>query len=424
MEKFPINLKFLGGTNEVGRSAIAVKTSKVQVLLDYGVLMDREPGFPMHVPPKEVDAIIATHCHLDHCGAIPMFHIRGHTPVYGSPLTFELAELLISDFIHLSSYYLPYEFLDLQSMMQCSVGLAYRKPVKIGDLELELLNSGHIPGGAQALLRSAGEHIVYTSDFNTEKTRLLSGADLEYGDLDCLIIESTYAEEDHTADRTEIERSFMTRVTEVVERGGTVLVPAFGVGRSQEITCVLAAHHFEYPVTIDGMTVKTNEILMRYQEYLQDPRLFTDANRMTNWVHGWKERRKAAGTPGVIVAPAGMLKGGTAVFYMQKLAKKKDNAIFLVSYQIPGTPGRELLEKRMFIINGAARKVEAEMERFDFSSHCGRQELCETVKNVKGTPTVFVVHGAEGNCQNFAGWIEQEVGLKAIAPKAGEVFKI
>lgn len=385
--------------------------------------MDREPGFPMHVPPREVDAIIATHGHLDHCGAIPMFHIRGHTPVYGNPLTFELAELLISDFIHLSSYYLPYEYLDLQSMMKCSVGVAYRKPIRIGDLELELFNAGHIPGGAQVLLRSTGERILYTSDFNTEKTRLLSGADLGYDDLNVMIIESTYATEDH-ADRTELERKFLTRVTEVVERGGVVLVPAFGVGRSQEILCILAAYHFEYPITIDGMAMKTNEILMRYPEYLQDPKLFTDAIHMANWVHGWKERRKATGVPGVIIAPAGMLKGGSAVFYMQKLAKKKDNAIFLVSYQVPGTPGRELLEKRRSIIDGAARKVEAEVERFDFSSHCGRQQLCETMKNVKGNPTVFVVHGAEGNCQNFAGWIEKEVGLKASAPKAGEIFKI
>jgi len=408
---------------EVGRSAVAVQTSKAQVLLDYGVLMDHEPGFPMHILPKEVDTIIATHGHLDHCGAIPMFHIRGHTPVYGTPLTFELAELLIKDFIHLTGYYLPYEYLDLENMMRCSVGLPYRRPKKIGDLEFELLYAGHIPGSTQALLRNAGKTIVYTSDFNTFKTRLLNEADLNYGNIDVLIIESTYAEEDHE-DRTELERKFVTHITEVVEKGGIVLVPAFGVGRSQEIISILAAYHFEYPVTIDGMTMETNEILMRHQDELRDPKLFTDAIHTVGWINGWKDRRKAAKTPGVIVAPAGMLKGGSAVFYMQKLATNKDNAIFLVSYQVPGTPGRELLEKKKFIIGGVAKKVDAEVERFDFSSHCGRQQLQETVRNVTGNPTVLVMHGAEGNCQNFAKWIEEEVGLKAIAPKSGELFKI
>lgn len=408
---------------EVGRSAVAVQTNNAHILLDYGILMDREPGFPMHVPPKEIDAVIATHGHLDHCGAIPIFQIRGHTPVYGTPLTFELAELLIKDFIHLTGYYLPYEYLDLENMMRCSVGLSYRRTKKIGDLELELLYAGHIPGSSQVLLRSAGKAIVYTSDFNTFKTRLLNEADLDYGNIDVLIIESTYAEEDHE-DRTELEKKFVTRVTEVAEKGGTVLVPAFGVGRSQEIISVLAAYHFEYPVTIDGMTMETNEILMRHQDELRDPKLFTDAIHMAGLIRGWKDRRNAAQTPGVIVAPAGMLKGGTAVFYMQKVAKKKDNAIFLVSYQVPGTPGRTLLEEKKFIIGGVAKKVDAEIERFDFSSHCGRQQLQATVRNVTGNPVVLVMHGAEENCQNFAKWIEEEVGLKAIAPKSGELFKI
>jgi len=423
VKTIPLKIGFLGATNEVGRAAIAVKTAKAQVLLDYGVMINHEPGFPMHVPPKEVDAIILTHCHLDHSGAIPIYHIHEKKPVYGTKLTFELTQVLIEDFIHLSGYYLPYEYLELKTMLRSCRNLKYRKEREIGDIKFQLLNAGHVPGSAQILLEVEDKRILYTSDFNPRKTRLLDGADQNYGELDVVIIESTYADEDHP-DRAQMEKEFVNAVTEVVERGGTALVPAFSVGRAQEILCVLAAHHFEYSVTLDGMAREVCRIMMNNTKFLRDPRLFLDAVHMANWVEGWKDRRKATKKPGVIVSPAGMLKGGPAAFYIQKVGKKSHNAVFLVSYQIPGTPGRELLEKGMCVIDGKVQKVKAEVRHFDFSSHAGASELKETIKKLEGNPKVFVVHGAEGNCEMFANWIRENIGLEAHAPEAGETLKI
>jgi len=386
-------------------------------------MMDHEPGFPAHISPREIDAIILSHAHLDHSGAIPMFHIREHTPVYGTALTFELARILISDFIHLSSYYLPYEYLDLESMMNCVIHMRYNESVEIGETQIKFLDAGHIPGSAQILINASDRRALYTGDFNTLDTRLLNGADNNYPDLDAVIIEGTYANEDHP-NRETLEADFVKRVTEIVEGGGTVLVPAFAVGRSQEILCVLTAHHFEYPITIDGMALEVNEVIMRYPESLRDSKLFMNAIHTANWIGGWRDRRIATKKPGVIISPAGMLKGGAAVFYLENLAKKRENAVFLISYQIPGSPGRELLEKKQFIIGGRTRRVEASVERFDFSSHCGMKELHEAVRRLKGDPTLFVMHGAEGNCQQFAEWIKGEVGLNAVAPNAGEVHYI
>ena len=204
----------------------------------------------MHVPPKEVDAIVVTHSHLDHSGAVPIFHIGERKPVYGTRLTFNLANVLIKDFIHLSGYYLPFEYLELRSMMRSRKDIGYREETAVGDIKFELLNSGHLPGGASVLVEAAGKRLVYTSDYNAVETRLLPPADLNYGEIDALIIESTYADEDHTP-RKELEEKFIKEVIEVVESGGTVLVPAFSVGRAQEIACILAAHHFEYPVVLD-----------------------------------------------------------------------------------------------------------------------------------------------------------------------------
>jgi putative mRNA 3-end processing factor len=418
-----LQLGFLGGTREVGRIAISVRTEKTQVLLDYGAMLDHEPGFPRHVPPKEVDAIILSHSHLDHSGAIPIFYIQGKKPLYTNRLSMELNQLLIADFIHLSSYYLPFEYLELKSMMNNSKHVEYNSEQKVGDIAFQFKNAGHIPGSAQTLIEAGGKRLLYTGDYNLTETRLLEGAGMNYGDLDVVITESTYANEEHP-ERLELEKHFVDECTDVAERGGTVLVPAFGVGRSQELACVLAAHHFEYPVHLDGMARDVSRVMMNNPQFLKDHRMFMDAVHSTSWVEGWRDRRRAAKTPGVIISPAGMLKGGPAMFYISKVGKKSNNAVFLVSYQIPGTPGKELLEKGICVIDGRMRKVKARVQHFDFSSHCGAGELKEGVKRLGGNPKVYVVHGAEGNCEYFAKWVRDELGLEAIAPRTGDTFKV
>ena len=419
----PANISFLGGTREVGRIAIAVKTQKTQVLLDYGTMLNHEPGFPMHVPPKDVDAIMLSHSHLDHSGSIPIFYIHGKKPLYTNKISTELNQLLISDFIHLSSYYLPFEYLELKSMMQNSKNIDFNSEQTVGDITFEFRNAGHIPGSVQILIETEGKRLLYTGDFNIGNTRLLEGAKMDYGDLDAVIIESTYANEDHS-ERAELEKRFVAECTDIVERGGTVLVPAFGVGRSQEILSVLAAHHFEYDITIDGMAREVSRIMMSYPQFLKDPRAFADAMHSSNWVEGWRDRRKAIRNPGVVISPAGMLKGGPAVFYASKIGKKSSNAVFLVSFQIPGTPGRELLEKRICVIDGKMKKIKAQVEHFDFSSHCGASELKEALTRLGGKPKVYVVHGAEGNCELLAKWAKTELGLEAEAPRTGDTFTL
>jgi putative mRNA 3-end processing factor len=406
-----LQLKFLGGAREVGRIGIAVKTEKTQVLLDYGVMLDHEPGFPMHVPPKDVDALILTHSHLDHSGALPIFYVQGTRPLYTNKLNLELTQLLIQDFIHLSSYYLPFEYLELKTMVKCNKHLDFGVEENVGDMRFKLLNAGHTPGSASVLIETQGKRMLYTGDYNTADSKLLSGATMDYAD------------EDHT-ERPLLEKNFVEACTEVVEKGGIVLVPAFGVGRSQEIVTVLTANHFEYPIILDGMAREASRVIMNYKEFLRDPKLFMDAMHSADWVEGWRDRRRALKTPGVIVSTAGMLKGGPAAFYVSKLGKRANNAIFLVSYQIPGTPGKELLEKGICTIDGKIRKIKARYQHFDFSSHCGASQLKEALRKLGGKPKVFVVHGAEGNCELLANWAKQEMGLEAVAPKTGETFEV
>jgi len=402
---------------------VTVKSEKTQYLMDYGVMLERQPGFPMHIPPKDVDAVILTHSHLDHSGAIPIFYIEGKRRLFTNRLNLELTQLLIQDFIHLSGYYLPFEYLELKTMMKSNKHLDYGVEEKVGDMKFKLLDAGHTPGSASVLVEGEGKRILFTGDFNLEDTKLLKGATMDYGDLDAVITESTYASEDHTP-RPELEKKFVDACTSVVELGGIVLVPAFGVGRAQEIACTLVDNRFEYPIIFDGMAREASRVIMNDKEFLRDPKLFTDAMHSVEWVEGWRDRRKALKNPGVVISPAGMLKGGPSQFYISKVGKKANNAVFLVSYQIPGTPGKQLLDKGICTIDGKVRKIKAQVQHFDFSSHAGATQLKETLKRLGGKPKVFCVHGAEGNCELLAKWAKTELGLEAVAPRTGETFDI
>ena len=175
---------------------------------------------------------------------------------------------------------------------------------------------------------------------------------------------------------------------------------------------------------MDGMARKVNRILMRHTTNLENPRLFMEAMNTITWVEGWRDRRNALKKSGVIISPAGMLRGGPAAYYIQRLGKKQGNAVFLVSYQIPGTPGRELLETGRCVIDGKLRKIKAQVKHFDFSSHCGADQLRDTIKKLEGNPKLYAVHGAEGSCSSFAKWIKNEAELDAVAPTTGDAYTV
>jgi putative mRNA 3-end processing factor len=386
-------------------------------------MLNHEIGFPVHISPKELDAVFLSHAHLDHSGLLPLFYLREKLPLYGVEPTFDFVECLIEDFLRLSGYYLPYEYLDLQAMMKQCIPMPYKKEIQIGQARIEFLNAGHIPGSSQILIEIDGKRILYTGDFNPIATRLIEGADQNYKDLDVLITESTYANEEHPQ-RMNVEKEFVSKAVEIIEDNGVVLVPAFGIGRSQEIISILSAYDFKYPVFVDGMALSGIEILLRHPESLREPTLFKKAVKDATWIKKWPDRKRAVKTPSVIVSPAGMLKGGAAVFYMDSIAKKKNNAVFLVSFQVPGTPGSILLEKKMFSVRGKIRKVEATIEKFDFTSHGGMKEHRKILGDLKDSTEVFVVHGEEKSCTQLASWASKKLKLKTVAPKAGEVYKI
>jgi putative mRNA 3-end processing factor len=419
-----LKVSILGAAKEVGRSAFLVNGNQTRILMDYGVLLKREPIFPMHVQPKDIDAVILTHAHLDHSGFAPYLFLSDsvETNVFSTLPTFDLSQLLIEDMIKISGFYLPFEYIDLLTMMKHSKNLQYREPRMINDLKVTLHESGHIIGGATIMVEHEEKRLFYTGDINTRGSKLLRPADLDFGEIDLLIIESTYSQAEQMP-REQSERELLEYAYEVIERGGTLFIPAFSVERAQEIACVLKTYNFRHKVVMDGMALKANEIMLKHPTFLKDAEIFKKSIGEAEWISGWNRRKRVIKEPCIIISPAGMLVGGSAVFYMQEVAKSDKNGIALVSFQGEGTPGRALLEKRVTILDGKVRKCLADVRRFEFSGHNSRSELFEILDRIKGNPKVLTVHGDESSCTKFAEQIREKYGYDAKAPDTGEVIE-
>ena len=415
----------MGAAKEVGRSAFLVNVNSTSILMDYGVLLKREPIFPMHVRPKEVDAVVITHAHLDHSGFVPSLFLSDSASVQalGTPPTFDLSQLLLEDMIKISGFYLPFEYIDIITMMKHSKNLQYNEEYMVNDVKVTLHESGHVLGGASVILEHNGKRIFYTGDINTRGSKLLRPADLDFGDIDLMIIESTYSQTEQVP-REQAEKELLEFCYDVVDRGGTLFIPAFSVERSQEIACVLKSYNFRHKVVMDGMALKANQIMLKHPTFLKDAEMFKRAINEAEWISGWNRRKSVVKEPCVIISPAGMLVGGSAVFYLQEIAKNDKNGIALVSYQGEGTPGRTLLDRRVVSYDGRERKCFAEVKRFEFSGHNSRSELFEILEHIKGNPKVLTVHGDGPSCTKFAEEINLKYGYESKAPDTGEFIEI
>ncbi len=386
-----MKIKVLGAASEVGRSGFAVNCDDINLLLDYGVMFAKRrndpPLYPLHVRPKDVDATIITHAHLDHSGCIPSLFNGGNTDVYCTPPTLDLSILLIEDMLKIEK------------------------------------NKHHVIGGSTVLVEAQNKRLFYTGDINLRGSRMLPKADLDIGDIDLLITESTYSQTNQIP-REESEQGLIEFANEIMDNKGILFVPSFSVERSQEIACVLKNANFQYPVIMDGMALKVNDIMFRYPEYLKNINIFSDAINDAFLVRNHSDRKRAIEKPCVVISPAGMLVGGNAVFYMQKLAFNDKNGIAMVSYQGEGTPGKKLLETGKIIADGKEMKVKATVKQFQFSGHADRDSLFDMIKNIKGNPKVLTVHGDNESCMKFAEEIQEKFGLDAHTPKLGEEISV
>jgi len=405
-----VTVEVLGGGGEVGRMAILVRGSRNAVLLDYGVNFDEEgrPIFPLHVRPRDLTAVVLSHAHLDHCGALPGLYVSSSPPLYTTPLTAELAELMFRDAVKLSGYYLPYEEEEIRNALRQAKPVNFNEAVELNGDSLMFLNAGHVPGSVMTLMSIDGYRILFTGDFNLAPSNLLDGADL-YNvprDIDLVIMEATYAGGTHPP-REKLEEEFIKAVKETLDDGGSVLIPSFTIGRTQELLLTLIKHDVtEVPIYVDGLARVANRVISKYPQFLRDPNLYAKAMTYSTEIMGNYFRRNALRDQAVIITPAGMLKGGAAVYYLKRLGGDRRNAVILPSYQAPDSPGYELLTKGVVRVDNEEIRVNAKVYWFDFSAHSGLEELINFIRYFSDNTNILIVHSNPRNALRLSEHLE------------------
>ena len=456
-----IRMTVLGGAQEVGRSAFLIKTRESSVLLDCGI----NPGsqrpfeaFPRFDSPEfqidNLDAVIISHAHLDHCGLTPFLYKYGYDgPVYCSAPTSNLMTLLQLDYLDVAGKQGVTPHYDQKDVRECvlhTIPLRYGVVTDIApDIRLTLHNSGHILGSAMSHLHiGEGLHnIVYTGDYKFARTMLLEAAATEFPRVETVITESTYGgPDDIMPSRVEAEERLTHIINETLEHKGKVLIPVPAVGRAQEIMLIIDGYMKrglmkEAPVFIEGMISEATAIHTAYPEYLgrevRHSILHEEVNPFqsdyfTIVEHPGVRQSIIEGEPCIVLATSGMLEGGPVIEYFKSWAENEKNTIIFVSYQIEGTLGKRVQkgvsEVTMMDSEGkmAVVQVKLQVESIEgFSGHSDRRQLISYLTHIKPTPErIFVCHGEKAKIMNLANFMDKKAGISTVVPEILETFRL
>jgi len=418
-----MQISFLGAMSCVGASSVLVDTGTEKLVMDYGTrVKEVPPKFPIPIDGK-VDAVLLSHAHLDHSGAVPILTNKNGCRVYALNCTKELTELLLLDSVKISreeGVELPFTRHDVEHCIKSFAPTDYRKPFKIGKAEVTYFDAGHIPGAAMVHLNLGNKKILYTGDYNSIETRLTKKMEQDIPEVDVLITESTYSDREHH-DRKKEEAELVQMVEETISNEGVALISGFAIGRVQEVLLVLDKYGIDYPVYIDGMAKKATTIINKHPKLMTSRKSLDKALEKAKYISKDRFRGKIIKQPCAIITTSGMLNGGPVVWYLKRLFDRDDCSLILTGYQMEDTPGKVLLETGKFIQKDLNLDVRMRVKRVDLSAHVGRSGLFDFVKKVN-PEKVFCVHG--DHTEEFASEL-RERGFDATAPVANNrIFEI
>jgi len=458
-----VRLTYLGSGRQVGRSALLLQTPESRILMDCGIDPATELGSPEAYPylesPEfnisELDAVIVSHAHIDHSGFLPyLFKFGYRGPVYCTAPTRDIMSLLQLDTIKIArneGKEPVYSSDDVKEAVKHTIMLNYDEVTDITpDVRITLYNAGHILGSSMVHLHIGNglHNLLYTADMKYGKTQLLNPADTRFPRLETLMVESTYGGKDCVPEtRAESEKETVDIVTKTIKRGGKLLVPTLGVGRSQEIMLVIEKLIREgrldkVPVYIDGMVWDVTAIHTAYPEFLnnnvrklifhRDHNPFLDP--VFKRVGSQKERQQIMEEEGpcIILATSGMLTGGPSMEYLKAFCDNPKNSLMFVCYQGQGSLGRRLQRgEKEFMQPGKNNKnevFEIKMEITSvggFGGHSNRNELMKFVQNCTPRPRKIIInHGESSRCLDLASSLHKTYRVETVCPRNLEAVRI
>lgn len=451
-----LSLKSLGAAGTVTGSKHLLTLGGHRILIDCGLFQGlknlRDLNWtPLPISPRDIDAVILTHAHLDHCGYLPRLVREGYRgKIYATPATRDVAELILMDSGHLQekdaeflnrhqlSRHQPalplYTVHDAQNAVEHFSTVEFDQTVRLSNgAWFRFHRAGHILGAAWVEMAWGGHRIVFSGDIGRYGDPLMPDPARPV-EADYVMIESTYGNRIH--DKTDPEDALRTVVERTIKRGGTLIVPAFAVGRAQELL-----YYFwklkqtgglrDVPVFLDSpMAIDATGLMGRHPE---DHRLDLESCKKVFGIARYTddvEASKAISSshvPKVVISASGMATGGRVLHHLKAFAPDPRNTILLAGFQAAGTRGRSLQDgAKELKIHGTWIPVNAEVAHLDMlSAHADADELMRWLSGFPHPPRkVFIVHGEPEASEGLRVRIGRELGWASVVPRLDQEFSL
>ena len=463
-----MELIFLGADHEVTGSCHMVKAAGKTVLIDCGMEQGEDVYENQEMPAhaSEIDAVLLTHAHIDHSGLLPLLYARGFRgQVYATRATCDLCQIMLRDSAHIQEFeaewrnrkakragkpeFVPlYTMEDAVGLLELLVPLEYDEEAEIfPGIRARFSDVGHLLGSASIeLWLTEGEEtkkVVFSGDIGNLDQPLIR--DPQYLDTaDYVVMESTYGDRIHSGVRVDYVKELTEVIQRTFDRGGNVVIPAFAVGRTQEMLYFLrkikedglVKGHDGFKVYVDSpLAIEATNIFNKNKYSCVDEEAMERLRRGINPIQFsgltlsvTSEESKQINfdpEPKVILSASGMCEAGRIRHHLKHNLWRPESTVLFVGYQSSGTLGRALLEGAGSVkLFGEVIEVRAEIKKLDgISGHADKNGLLSWIDAFHPKPgKVFVVHGEDGVCDSFAACLEKEHGLSACAPYSGAVY--
>ncbi|WP_392486686.1 MBL fold metallo-hydrolase [Haloimpatiens sp. FM7315] len=443
---------FLGGAFEVGASSILVKINDKNILLDCGIRQgaskDPLPDFRAIQDMGGLDAIIISHAHLDHIGSLPIIAKEYKSAkIYMNNMTKDLTKVLLFDSLKImnnrESEIPLYAEKDVEDMLNRIHTINYEVQFNIfQDISITFYNAGHIAGASSIYVKSSEGALFYSGDFSLFSQKTVEGGKFPKLRPDVAILESTYGDKLHSNREVE-EKKLVSLVSECIDKKGKMLIPAFALGRAQEIILILkkAMNKGELKkinIYVDGMIKDINRVYKMNPLYLKNSlgkkilrgiEPFYEDNIRPITKKEERDRLLESKEPLVVISSSGMLTGGPSQGYAEQICSMENSYIVISGYQDEESPGRKLLnllkddEEKSIELNGKILPVKCRVERVGLSAHGDKSEIKAVIQKLS-SKRVFLVHGDQKVIRSFSKELMEEYRGRVYTPSSGEEYEL